>query len=150
MSALVTRRDSTTIRAARGISISKLERRALDDPMLRAGCMLMDPYVCCDPCWNGWLCARIMEHLRGERYWEELDHGDYGALEERWHGSPELVETLVARAVAGAETVELLIWAVETGLPLDSVVRILRTLTVGTRRVARFPWLSETAPCGRA
>jgi hypothetical protein len=136
--------------AAVGIAISKLERRALDDPALRSGCMLGDPFVCCDPCWHRWTCARVMEHLRGERFWQELDRGDFGLLKQGWHANLELVEAVVARVATGAGAVQVLIWAVETEQSLDDVVAILQTLDLNTRRVPRFSWLSRSAPCGVA
>lgn len=146
----MTRRETTVSCAARGISISKLERRALDDVALQSGCSLADPYSCCDPCWHHWVCARLMEHLRGEQYWEELDRGDFGLLRKRWHANLELVTEVVARIATGADNVGVMIWAVDTQKPLDDVVAILRTLDVNARRVPRFPWLSRTAPCGHA
>ena len=136
--------------AAQGIGISKLERRALDDVALRAGCSLAEAYECCDPCWHGWVCARVMEHLRGECYWWELDLGDFGLLKKRWHANLELVEAVVARVATGADTLHMLMWAVDTQQPLDEVVAILRTLDMNARQLPRFPWLSPAAPCGRA
>jgi hypothetical protein len=135
---------------ARGISISKLERRALDDVTLQAGCSLTDPYACCEPCWRYWGCARLMEHLRGEQYWEELDRGDFGLLRKRWHANLELVEDVVFRVAHGADNIGVLTWAVETQQPLAEVVAILRTLDLNTRRLPRFRWLSWAPPCGCA
>jgi len=150
MSRLLTRDDSTAPCPAEGIRIGKLERRALDDPALRAGCALAEPFVCCEPCWQRWVCARLMEHLRGEQWWEDLDRGDYGLLRERWHPNLELVEDVVARIAMGTGPLQVLVWAVETGRPLDDVVSVLRTLDVNVRRLPRFPWLSPTVPCGHA
>jgi hypothetical protein len=147
----VTPRQAVGRDAARGISISKLERRGLDDAAFRAGCSLLDPYACCEPCWHSWKCARLMEHLRGEQYWEELDHGDYGLLRRRsWHADFELVGEVVARVATGADTVAVLVWAAEKDKSLDGVAAILRTLDVNARRLARFDWLSWAPPCGRA
>lgn len=150
MARMMSRHDAVAPRPAEGIRIGKLERRALDDPGLRAGCMLAEPYVCCEPCWHRWVCARWMEHLRGERCWEELDRGDFGLLRKDWHGNLELVEDVVARIAAGVEPLYVLLWAAETGQPLDDVVAVLRTLDVNGRRVRRFSWLSPSPPCGRA
>ena len=150
MMRLTTGQDAATRGAAEGIGISELERRALDDVALRAGCSLADAYVCCEPCWHGWVCARVMEHLRGECYWWELDLGDFGLLKRRWHPNLDLLDRVVARIATGADTVRMLTWAVDTEQPFDEVVAILRTLDMQARRLPRFPWLSPTVPCGRA
>jgi len=149
MSRLVTNHQARARSAAQGIAISKLERRALSDPALRAGCELGDPFVCCDPCWHRWVSARVMEHLRGECYWAELDCNDFGLLRKRWHANLELVEAVVEQVATGADTVRVLMWAVDSQRPLEDVVPILRTLDLNTRRVPRFAWLSPAAPCGR-
>ena len=135
---------------AEAMSLTMLERRALDDLGLRAGCSLTDPFACCEPCWRRWVCARVMEHLRGERYWDELDRGDYGLLRNRWHANVELVEKVVARLATGAESLRVLTWALDNHEPLDQVSAILRTLDVDARRLRRFAWLSPAGPCGRA
>ena len=150
MTTLLKVHEAATRGAAEGIGISKLERRALDDVALRAGCSLGEAYECCEPCWHGWVCARVMEHLRGECYWWELDLGDFGLLKKRWHANLELVENVVARVATGADTLHMLMWAVDTQQPFDEVVAILRTLDMNTRQLPRFPWLSPAAPCGRA
>ena len=111
---------------------------------------MAEPYVCCEPCWHGWVCARVMEHLRGECYWWELDLGDFGLLKKRWHVNLELLEEVVARIATGADTLHTLMWAVDTQQPLGEVVAILRTLDMNTRQLPRFSWLSPAVPCGRA
>lgn len=146
----MTRHEHAASRGARGIRIGRLERRALDDVALRAGCALGDSYECCEPCWQAWVCARLMEHLRGERYWEELDRGDFGLLRKRWHENLELVTEVVGRVATGADNVAVLIWAVEAGKPFEDVAAVLRTLDINTRRIPRFSWMSWAAPCGRA
>lgn len=150
MASLLTRPDAVAPRPAEGIRISKLERKALHDPALRSGCTLAEPYVCCDPCWQRWVCARLMEHLRGEQFWEELDHHDFGLLRQRWLADLELVEDVMAQVATGAASLQVLLWAVDTGRPLDDVVTVLRTLDLNRRRVPRLRWLSPTPPCGRA
>jgi hypothetical protein len=136
--------------SAQGIRISKLERRALDDVALRVGCSMTEPYACCEPCWRRWVCARLMEHLRGERCWEQLDLDDFGLLRRRWHANFELVEDVLTRIAGGAEALEVLVWAVDAGQRYDDVAAILRTLDFNARRVPRFAWLSWAPPCGDA
>jgi hypothetical protein len=139
-----------TTRATEGIGLSRLARRALDELPFRSGCSTADRLACCDRCWHRWVRARFVEHLRGEQYWEELDHGDFGLLRRPWHPNVDLVLEIVARIAAGAESLCILTWAVDTNQPLDDVVGILRTLDVNVRRLPRFPWLSRTTRCIRA
>ena len=35
--------------------------------------------------WWGFLRARWLEHLQGKRFWVELDRGDFGLLQRRFH-----------------------------------------------------------------
>jgi len=134
-------------RGAESFGLGELERRALDDLALRAGCSSADKLACCDRCWHRWVRARFMEHLRGERYWGELDQGDFGLLRRRWHPNAELVGAIVTRIAAGAENLCVLTWAVDTAQPLDEVVAVLRVLDVNVRRLPRFSWLSRAVHC---
>ena len=34
--------------------------------------------------WNGYLRARWIEHIRGVRFWVELDRGDFGLFKDRF------------------------------------------------------------------
>jgi hypothetical protein len=136
-------------RRAESVGLTQLERRALDELAFRAGCSMADALACCDRCWHRWVRARVIEHLRGEHYWDELDRGDFGLLRRRWHPNAELVAEIVARIAAGAENLCILTWAVDTDQPLEEVVAVLRTLDVNVRRVPRYRWLSRTARCVR-
>lgn len=139
----------TTSGAARGIGIGKLERKALDDVGFQAGCSMSEPFSCCDACWQRWVGARLVEHLRGERYWAELDRGDFGLLRRR--ADLDLFEEVMDRVAAGADTLAVLGWAARAGRPFDGVAAILRMLGPDLRRLPRFPWLSRpVVSCGRA
>ena len=39
--------------------------------------------------WCGYLRARWLEHLQGKQFWEELDRGDFGLLQRRFHENYE-------------------------------------------------------------
>jgi hypothetical protein len=134
---------------AESLGLTELERRALDELAFRVGCSMADRLACCDRCWHRWVRARFMEHLRGDRYWNELDQGDFGLLRRRWHPNVELVAEIVARIAAGAENLCVLTWAVDTAQPLDDVVGVLRILDVNHHRLPRFRWLSRAAGCIR-
>lgn len=131
------------------MGLTPLERRALNDLALRTGCSATDPFGCCDACWGRWLRARLVQHIRGERYWEELDHAGGRRLQARWHAQDRVVVEVVARMAAGAENLTVLTWAVDTRRPLDDVVTVLRVFDGIARRVPRFAWMSSTASCRR-
>lgn len=93
-----------------------------------------------------WLRARLIEHWQGERYWAELDRGDFGILRRHIHPNRMLVADVVALLMSGGENLTVIVWALETGQPLDDVVEILTVLDVNARRVPRFRWLLTPAP----
>ena len=53
----------------------------------KAGCDLGEAairrWVQCH--WWGYLRARWLEHLQGKRFWVELDRGDFGLLQRKFH-----------------------------------------------------------------
>jgi hypothetical protein len=94
--------------------------------------------------------ARLMEHLRGERYWQELDRGDFGLLRGRFHPNGALVAEVVGLVGAGVENLSVITWTLEAGRPLDDVLAILTVLDVNARRITRFAWLPPVARCAGA
>src|SRR4051794_31103790 len=42
--------------------------------------------------WWGYLRARWMEHLEGKAFWVELDRGDFGLLQRRFHDNTLLLD----------------------------------------------------------
>src|SRR3954454_962177 len=44
--------------------------------------------------WNGFLRARWLEHLQGRTFWIELDHNDFGLLQNEFRDS-ELIEEIL-------------------------------------------------------
>ncbi len=92
-------------------------------------------------CFERWLRARLVEHWSGERYWHELDRGDFGVLRRDIHPDRFLVADVVALLTTGGENLTVITWALETRRPLDDVVAILTVLDLNAHRVARFAWL---------
>ncbi len=118
-----------------------LERRARQD---RA------QIECCVRCYGAWLRGRLLEHWRGERFWAELDRGDFGLLSAERHPRGNLFADVVALIACGSENLTIIIWALETGRPVDAVVDILTVLDVNARRLPCFPWLTPALHCTRA
>ena len=90
-----------------------------------------------------WWRARLIEHWSGDRYWRELDRGDFGILHRGLHPNRFLVADVVALLLTGGENLTVLAWAVETGRPLDDVVAILTALDLNAHRVPRYAWLPD-------
>jgi hypothetical protein len=118
-----------------------LERRARQD---RA------QIECCVRCYGAWLRARLLEHWRGEQFWAELDRGDFRMLSAERHPRGNLFADVVALIACGSENLTIIIWALETGRPVEAVVDILTVLDVNARRVPCFSWLTPALRCTRA
>jgi len=84
--------------------------------------------------WNGFLRERWLEHLQGRTFWIELDHNDFGLLSREFRDS-SLLEEIVSRLKEGQENLNVLVWAIENGLPMEIVVEILEALDINSRRI---------------
>ena len=89
--------------------------------------------------WWGYLRARWMEHLEGKRFWEELDRGDFGLLQRRFHENTTLLDRILDRLKSGQENLDIIRWALDWNLNLKDVREILQALDINSRRlVHRF------------
>jgi hypothetical protein len=84
--------------------------------------------------WNGFLRARWLEHLQGRAFWIELDHNDFGLLQREFQDSP-LINEIVGRLKVGQENLNILVWALDSHLPMDEVLQILEALDINSRRI---------------
>jgi len=83
--------------------------------------------------WQPFLRACWLEHLRGRRYWSEIDRGDFGLL-ARVAGNKLLAE-IVGMLRAGRENLDVILWAREAGSAMDEVLAILEGVDVNSRRL---------------
>ena len=86
--------------------------------------------------WWGYLRARWLEHLQGKQFWEELDRGDFGLLQRRFHENTLLLDRILDRLKAGQENLDIIRWALDWGLALTDVRAILLALDINSRRLA--------------
>ncbi len=86
--------------------------------------------------WWGYLRVRWLEHLRGERFWIELDRGDFGLLQREFHDQPVLIDRVIDRLQSGWQNLDILLWATEWGIPTPAVIEILAALDINSRRIA--------------
>jgi hypothetical protein len=89
--------------------------------------------------WQGYLRARWVEHLQGKCFWWELDRGDFGLLQREFQDHTDLLNVILDHLKSGKENLHVIIWAIETHIPTDPVLNILKALDVNSRRlVHRF------------
>src|SRR5438552_12134218 len=94
--------------------------------------------------WWGYLRARWMEHLQGNRFWVELDRGDFGLLLRRFDDNPLLLDRILDRLKAGQENLDVILWCLDWGVSPQDVREILQVLDINSRRLAhRF----DPIPC---
>jgi hypothetical protein len=85
--------------------------------------------------WWGYLRRRWLEHLQGKRFWVELDRGDFGLLQRKFHDNALLLDRILDRLKAGQENLHIVLWAVEWGIPTGPVLQILEALDINSRRL---------------
>lgn len=86
--------------------------------------------------WWGFLRARWVEHLQGKRFWVELDRGDFGLLQREFHDNTLLLDRILDRLKTGKENLDIILWAQDFGIGMDSVLQILEALDINSRRLA--------------
>jgi hypothetical protein len=86
--------------------------------------------------WWGYLRARWLEHLHGKRFWVELDRGDFGLLQRKFHDDALLLDRILDRLKLGQENLDVIVWALDWGIPMNAVRLILEALDINSRRLA--------------
>ena len=86
--------------------------------------------------WWGYLRARWLEHLQGERFWVELDRGDFGLLQRRFRDCELLLDRILDRLKDGQENLCIIVWALDWAIPMEPVLNILEALDINSRRLA--------------
>ena len=102
------------------------------------------PFVCrdwCNRCWHRWVRIRALEHLRGENYWEELDHRDFGLLRRDFHPNVALIREIERQLSTGDENLVVINRLVGEAWPLKDVADILSKIDLNGRRLPRFAFL---------
>jgi hypothetical protein len=84
--------------------------------------------------WHGFLRHRWLEHLQGKTFWIELDQGDFGLLRTAFGASP-LIDPILDQVKHGRENLDIIVWAINNGLPMSEVIEILENLDINSRRI---------------
>lgn len=77
-----------------------------------------------------------IEHLQGERFWIELDAGDFGLLRGKFHDNMELVNSIVEIFKRGGENLDVVNFAIASKIDVDEVLNLLQVLDINARRIA--------------
>jgi len=85
--------------------------------------------------WRLWFRAHWVEHVRGQRYWIEMGHDNFGMFAGAEAHDPLLVERVADRLIVGWENLGIILWASDWGLSLDNVIEILKKLNINHVRV---------------
>ena len=85
--------------------------------------------------WSGYLRARWVEHLQGKCFWVELDRGDFGLLQREFKDQQELLDVILDQLKSGKENLHIIVWAIATGISMESVYQILNALAINGRRL---------------
>ena len=86
--------------------------------------------------WWGYLRARWLEHLQGNRFWVELDRGGFGLLQRKFHDNTLLLDRILDRLKVGQENLDIILWAQDWAMPTIAVLQILEALDINSRRLA--------------
>jgi hypothetical protein len=84
--------------------------------------------------WNDFLRHRWMEHLQGKTFWIELEPRDFGLLRTAFQSSP-LIDPILEQLKHGRENLDVILWAIQSRLPMSDVIQILEALDVNSRRI---------------
>jgi hypothetical protein len=85
--------------------------------------------------WVGYVRAKLLEHLYGQRCWSEFDMKDFGLLNREFRDDQVLLERIVDRLRAGQENLDVINWAYEFNLPIDRVHKILLAININRCRI---------------
>lgn len=84
--------------------------------------------------WNRFLRSRWLEHLWGTTFWLELNEVDFGLLKRKFQDS-KLLQPILEQLLNGGENLNVILWALECGHPMDEVREILADLHVNSLRL---------------
>lgn len=91
-------------------------------------------------CWiftrrEGYLRAKLLEHLLGYKFWSEIDKLEFGTLAEQFANDHVLLDRIIDRLRGNQENLEILMWAQEWNIAIDRVVQILEIIDLNSQRL---------------
>ena len=85
--------------------------------------------------WFRYCRIKRLEHLEGNRSWQEFSPADFGLIGTLLAREDLLLELILDRAYDGMENLDIICWAQTWGLPMARVIRILEHLDLNRGRL---------------
>ena len=85
--------------------------------------------------WRRFCRSRLVQHVRGETFFEEFGHECFGVVTEDLPEFRHLLETIFALVSEGAENLDLVRWAEVRRLPRDRVLNFLAAIDINSHRL---------------
>jgi hypothetical protein len=85
--------------------------------------------------WRTFCRSRLVQHLRGEVFFDEFGTESFGILSGGFGEVTELLNFVLERIKEGAENLDLLRWACQEHMPLHQLLQVLKVVDINGRRL---------------
>jgi hypothetical protein len=88
-----------------------------------------------DSYWRTFYRSRLVQHLRGEAFFDEFDTECFGILSERFEEVAGMLNMVLERIKEGAENLDLLRWGYQEHLPRNLLLQVLIAANLNGHRL---------------
>jgi hypothetical protein len=88
-----------------------------------------------DSYWRTFCRSRLVQHLRGEAFFEEFGAECFGVLSERFGELKGLLNVVLESIQKGAENLDLLRWGCQERLPHNQLLQVLIAADINAHRL---------------
>ena len=85
--------------------------------------------------WRTFCRSRLVQHLRGDAFFDEFGTECFGVLSAGFGDATELLNFVLERIKKGAENLDLLRWGCEEHVPLHQLVKVLGAIDINGHRL---------------
>jgi len=85
--------------------------------------------------WNAFYRSRLVQHLRGEAFFDEFDTQCFAILPGRFEDVTGLLDVVLERIREGAENLDLLRWGYQEHLPHTQLLEVLIAADINGHRL---------------
>jgi hypothetical protein len=85
--------------------------------------------------WRTFCRSRLVQHLRGEVFFDEFDTECFGIFSGRFEDVPGLLNVVLERIKEGAENLDLLRWACQEHVPHNPLLDVLKAADINGHRL---------------
>jgi len=85
--------------------------------------------------WRTFCRSRLVQHLRGEVFFDEFDNKCFGVFSERLEEVAELLNVVLERIKEGAENLDLLRWGCQEHVPHNQLLKVLIAANINGHRL---------------